>query len=155
MGHKVRLHKAGLGFIPLLERADGNLLLEQRSRARGGETMLTSFALRGKQLASALNRDVKVFMPLQGFYQGRKKGDESFGTDAVGGVPGQKERVLGFRSILARAGALRCGLPLFLMIEEPHRVLTIVSSRCRKSIEQLALLLDSRCLTILRDHNLK
>ena len=53
------------------------------------------------------------------------------------------------------AGVLRCGLPHFRMVEEPHRVLAIVSRRCRKGIEQLALPLDSRCLAILRDHLLK
>ncbi len=40
-------------------------------------------------------------MPLQRFYQGREKGDEPFGTNPVGGVPGQKQRVLDDRSILA------------------------------------------------------
>jgi len=41
-------------------------------------------------------------MPLQRFYQGREKGDEAFGTDPVGGVPGQKQRVLDVRSIRAK-----------------------------------------------------
>jgi hypothetical protein len=41
--------KAGSGLIPLLEGADGDLLLEQRSRSRGGEATLTLFALRGQQ----------------------------------------------------------------------------------------------------------
>ncbi len=40
---------AGSGLIPLLEGADGDLLLEQRSRSRGGEATLTLFALRGHQ----------------------------------------------------------------------------------------------------------
>ena len=46
MGHQVRFQKAGLGFLPLLECTDGNLLLEQRSRSRGGKAVLTQFALR-------------------------------------------------------------------------------------------------------------
>ena len=33
-------------------------------------------------------------MSLQCFYQGREKGDKAFGTDPVGGVPGQKQRML-------------------------------------------------------------
>ena len=47
MSRQIRFHKAGLGLIPLLEGADGNLLLEERSRSSRGETMLTKFALRG------------------------------------------------------------------------------------------------------------
>ncbi|HEX6110269.1 MAG TPA: hypothetical protein VFZ02_12725 [Ktedonobacteraceae bacterium] len=65
MGHEIRYQKAGSGLIPLLEGADRNLLLQQRSRSCGGEVALTQFALRtleaircrsahGKQLASAL-----------------------------------------------------------------------------------------------------
>ena len=41
------------------------------------------------------------------------------------------------------------------MVEEPHGVLAMVSSRCPKGIKQLALLLDRRCLAVLRDHLLK
>ncbi len=36
MGHQIRFQKAGLDLIPLLERADRNLLLQQRSRYRVG-----------------------------------------------------------------------------------------------------------------------
>jgi hypothetical protein len=52
----------------------------------------------GKQLPSALLRDVEMLMPLQRFYQGREKGNESFGTNPVGCIPDQEERVLDFRS---------------------------------------------------------
>src|SRR5205085_3597004 len=52
VGHQVCFQKAGSGLLPLLEGADGNLLLEQRSRSRRGEAMLTSFALRGQQAVS-------------------------------------------------------------------------------------------------------
>jgi hypothetical protein len=41
-------------------------------------------------------------MSLKRLHQGREKGDEPFGADPVGGVPGQKERVLDVRSILAQ-----------------------------------------------------
>jgi hypothetical protein len=50
---------------------------------------------------------------------------------------------------------LRGGLHLFCMVEEPHRVRAIVAGRGCKGIKQLALLLDRRCLTILREHVLK
>ncbi|SRR6266568_1994015 len=46
MGHQVRFQKTGSGLLPLLEGADRDLLLQKRSRSRGGEAMLTSFALR-------------------------------------------------------------------------------------------------------------
>ena len=41
MGHQIRFQKAGSGLIPLLECADRDLLLQQRSRSRCGETALT------------------------------------------------------------------------------------------------------------------
>jgi hypothetical protein len=40
-----RFQKAGLGLIPLLECADGNLLLEQRSSSSRGEATSAHFAL--------------------------------------------------------------------------------------------------------------
>jgi hypothetical protein len=105
MSHQVCLQKARLRFIPVLERADRNLLLQQRSCSRGGEAALTQFALgtqepirrrwaHGEQLAAALLCEVKVLMPFQRFYQGREKRHEPFGADAVGGVPDQEERML-------------------------------------------------------------
>jgi len=139
MSHQVRLQKAGLGLIPLLERADGNLLLEQRSRSCGGNATLTQCALRTqeavrcrcahrKELAAALLCDVEMLMPLQHFYQGGEKGDEPFGADAVGGVPSQEENMLDFWPIPRWAWTLKRLLHLFSMVEEPPRVFTIVSS---------------------------
>jgi hypothetical protein len=119
-----RFQKAGSGLLPLLERADRNLLLEQSSRSRGGNAAQTQLALgppqsvscrcaHGKQLASAFFCEVEMLMPLQGFDKGVKKRDEAFGADAVGGMPDQKQRVLDFRSILSRTWALKCLLYFF------------------------------------------
>jgi hypothetical protein len=96
-----------------------------------------------------------MLMPLQGFDQRGEKGHEAFRTNPVGSVPNQEERVLDFWPVMAWARTVRDGLSSLCMVEEPHRVLAIVSSRCGKGIEQLALLLDGRCLAILRDHVLK
>ena len=76
-----------------------------------------------------------MLMPLQRFNESGEKGDESFGADAVGGIPHQEERVLDFWPVVARMLALRRGVHLFRMVEEPHGVLAIVSSRCRKGIK--------------------
>ena len=75
-------------------------------------------------------------MPLQRFNEDGEKRDESFGTDTVGDVPGQKQRVLDFRPILARTGALQCLPHLFCIVEEPPGVGTMVPSRCNKGIQQ-------------------
>ena len=72
--------------------------------------------------------------------------------DTVGGMPGQEQRVLGFRSIMAWPDVLRCGVLRFRMVKEPHGVLAIVAGRFCKGIQQFALPLDRRCLAILRDH---
>ena len=48
-----------------------------------------------------------MLMPLQGFDKVGKKRDEAFGTDAVGGVPEQEQRVLDIRPLMAGTGALR------------------------------------------------
>jgi hypothetical protein len=147
MSHQIRFHKAGLGLIPLLEGADGNLLLEERSRSSRGETTLTKFALRGQQvirgccahgeqLAAALFCELEVLMPLQGFDECGEKGHESFGTDPVSCVPDQEQRVFDLWPILSRTRALKCLLHLFCMVEEPPRVCTMVSSRCNEGIQQ-------------------
>jgi hypothetical protein len=75
--------------------------------------------------------------------------------DAVGGMPDQEQCVLDLRPVMASARVLRGALPHLRMVEEPHRVFAIVAGRCCEGIEQLALLLDGRCLAILRDHLLK
>ena len=79
-------------------------------------------------------------MPLQRFYQGREKRDEPFGTDPVGGVPSQKQRVLDLWPILSRTRAVQYLLHLFCMVEEPPGVCPMVSSRCNKGIQQRLLL---------------
>jgi hypothetical protein len=146
VGYQICFEKAGSGLIPLLEGADGDLLLEQGPCSRCGEAPLASFTLRtqqtircsgahAKELVTALIRDLKVLMPLQRFKQGRKKGDEPFSADAIGSVPGQEQRVLDLRSISAQTGALRCMLHLLGVVEEPHCILAIVSSRSSKCIK--------------------
>ena len=90
----------------------------------------------GKQLSSALFRDLEVFMPLQRFKEDGEKRDKPFGADAVGGVPHQEQRVLDVWPILSRTRALQCLLHLFCMVEEPPGVSTMVPSRCHKGIQQ-------------------
>jgi hypothetical protein len=74
MSHEISFQKAGSGLLPLPEGADRDLLLEQRSRSRGGEAALTHLSLgtqqaircgsaHGKQLAATLLREVEVLMP--------------------------------------------------------------------------------------------
>jgi len=60
MGHQIRFQKAEFGLMPLFERADGNLLLEQRSRSRRREAMLTSFALRTEEAIRLLLHSLKA-----------------------------------------------------------------------------------------------
>ncbi len=78
MSHEIRFQKAGLGLLPLLERANRDLLLQQRSRSRGGEAALTHPSLgtqeaiscrcaHGKELASTVLCEVKMLMPFQCF----------------------------------------------------------------------------------------
>ena len=73
-------------------------------------------------------------MPFQRFDERGVKRDEAFSAYAVGGLPDQEQHVLDVWPILARTVTLRCMLYLLCMVEEPHRVLAIVSSRCRKGI---------------------
>ncbi len=98
MSNQICFQKAGSGLIPLLEGADGNLLLQQRSSSCRRDAASTQFAPRGeppirrcrahgKQLFPALLCDLEVLMPFQRFKECGEKGNESFGADAVGGVP--------------------------------------------------------------------
>ena len=74
MGHEIHFKKAGLGLIPLLERADRNLLLQERSRSCSGDAAQTQFALgteeairrrctHGEQLVSTRFCKVEMLMP--------------------------------------------------------------------------------------------
>ena len=106
-------------------------------------------------MAAALIREVEMLMPLQRFDQRGEKRDEPFSADPVGSVPDQEQGVLDFWPVMAWARVLRGGLLHFRMVEEPHRVFAIVARRCHKGIQQFALLLDRRCLAVLREHMLK
>ena len=70
-----------------------------------------------------------MLMVLQRLYQGREIWD-----DPVGDMPDKEQRVLDVWPVMARA--LRCGLPLFRMVEEPHHVSTNISGGCYKGIKQ-------------------
>jgi len=76
MGHQIHLQKARSSLLPLLEGADGNLLLQQRSDSSRGEATLTSFTLETQhtircryahreQLPAALLHQLEMLMPLQ------------------------------------------------------------------------------------------
>ena len=54
----------------------------------------------------ALLRNVEVLMLLQRVNEYGEKGDEAFGADAVGGIPGQEERVLDLKNPLTRIDKL-------------------------------------------------
>jgi hypothetical protein len=86
-------------------------------------------------LAAALLREVEMLMLLQRFDERGEKGDELFGINPVGCVLYLEQRMLDFWSVLSRAWALRRVLHLFCMVEEPYRVLAIVSSGCGKCIK--------------------
>ena len=70
-----------------------------------GQQAIRSRRAHGKQLASALLCQVEVLIPLQCFNERGEKGDEAFGADAVGGLPGQEQRVL---DVWSRLGSHAC-----------------------------------------------
>ena len=147
MGHQIRFQKTGSGLLPLLEGTDRNLLLEQRSRSRGGEAALTQLAqgtqeairrrcAHAEQLAAALLGEVEMLMSLQRFDERGQKRHEAFGADAIGRVPDQEKRVLDFWSILAMAWPLKRLLHLFCMVEQPPGVFPHIAGGCDKDIQQ-------------------
>src|SRR5258706_8966749 len=88
-------------------------------------------------------------MSLQRVKNAGQKGDESFGTDAVGSVPGQKQRVLDFPSILARTCVRWYVQHVLGMIEQPHSIAAMIAGGLYKGIQQHTFL-GRRGLTILR-----
>src|SRR6266516_5329346 len=75
MGHQIRFQETGPGILPLLERADGDLLFEQRSGLGGAQSTRSRCPVsvqdaigggraHGEQLASVLLAQVQVSMPL-------------------------------------------------------------------------------------------
>jgi hypothetical protein len=74
MGHQIGFHEAGCGFIPLVTRANGDLLFEERSRSGGRDAMPLLFALRlenpvcgslphREELGAALLAQLEMSMP--------------------------------------------------------------------------------------------
>jgi hypothetical protein len=142
MGNQIGFQKAGLGFIPLLEGTDGDLLFEQGSRTCGGDAMRALSSMRTQEaisrgsahreeLATTSIGQVKVPMPLQGLDQGRQKRYEPLGTDLVGRLPREIQSLLDFWSKRSLSPTARRLLDLLWMVEQPHRITTCVS--CRSS----------------------
>ena len=71
-----------------------------------------------------------MLLPLKRFDQRGEKGNEAFGTDPIGSMPDQEQRVLDFWSVMPWARALVGGLLHMCMVEEPHGVLAIVARHC-------------------------
>ena len=61
-------------------------------------------------MAAALIREVEMLLPLKRFDQRGEKGNEAFGTDPIGSMPDQEQRVLDFWSVMPWARALVGGL---------------------------------------------
>ena len=74
-------------------------------------------------------------MPLQRFNEYGEKGDEAFGADAVGGIPGQEERVLDVRSIPAKMCVPMRLLHLRGIVEEPPGVFRHITGGSDKSLQ--------------------
>ena len=73
-------------------------------------------------------------MPFQCFYQGREKGNEPLGADAVSGMPDQEQRVLDLWSIAAQMEAPMPLLHLFGMVEQPPRIFAHIAGGCDKGL---------------------
>ncbi len=50
MGHQIRFEKSGLRLLPILERADQDLVFQQGSRSCGGDAARTRFSLRTEEV---------------------------------------------------------------------------------------------------------
>src|SRR3954447_6710956 len=96
MSHQIGFQKAGMGLIPLLERANGNLLLEQCASARRRKTTLpvcsrsTQKAVCGcgthkEESAATGVHEVEVSLSFQCLDEGRKKRHAPFGLDLLPG----------------------------------------------------------------------
>jgi hypothetical protein len=107
MGDQICFEKPGPRLIPVLKGANRYLVFQERTSACRRKTAPTqsSFALvrqqairccrtQAEQLVPARFSDVQMFMPLQRFDQCREKRHEPLGTDAIGRVPCQEQRVL-------------------------------------------------------------
>src|ERR1019366_1202834 len=139
MNDHIRFQKTGLPLIPLLEGANGDLLLEQGSGAGRRKTTLTMHArptqetisscgTHREELAATGIGQVKMSMPLQCLDMSRKIRYEPFRTNLIGVLPHEKQSVLDLGSERSLSSTTRRKLHLLWMIEQPHRIPTSVAS---------------------------
>jgi hypothetical protein len=123
MSNHIRFQKTGLRFIPLLEGANGDLLLEQGSGMCRGKTTLAMHArptqetigsggTHREELAATGIGQVKVSMPLQRLKVSREIRHEPFGTDLIGVLPHEKQSPLDVWSERSLSPTLRRWLHL-------------------------------------------
>ena len=148
MGNQVSLHKAGLGPIPLLESANGNLLFEQGTSPCRGDAMemvysrctqkpISSCRTQRKQLLFALLGQMEIPMPLQRIEQGGQEGDQAFSTFAIIRIPCLHERVHDLGSITRLTWMPNDWLENVLaMIQEPAGVGAVIPCRLGKFIQK-------------------
>ncbi len=79
-------------------------------------------------------------MTLQGIDQGGQKGNQSFGTDAIGGVPCQEQGLLDLWSVVGCSWALECVLHLRRMVEGLNGIFSSIAGDGDEHIEQESLL---------------
>jgi len=110
--------KPGYRLIPLLERTDRDLLLEQCSRTCGGEAVPTRCAANASLPSAVAALMESSWLPhssekwrcsclSSASMSVGRKGDKAFGADAVSGMPDQEKCVLDQRSNMMQAGVLR------------------------------------------------
>jgi hypothetical protein len=123
MSDHIRFQKTGLRLIPLLEGANGDLLLEQGSSTSRRKATLTLYArptqktiggggTHRKKLAATGIGQVKMSMPLQCLDMSRKIGHEPFRTDLIGVLPHEKQSTLDLGSESSLSPTLRRWLHL-------------------------------------------
>src|SRR5450755_78068 len=109
MSDHIHFQKTGLRLIPLLEGANGDLLLEQGSGTHRRKTTLTMGArptqetiggdsTHPEELPTTGIGQVKMSMPLQRFQMSCEIGHEPFRTNLIGVLPDEKQSTLDFWS---------------------------------------------------------
>lgn len=157
MGHEIGFHKTRLEILPIGEGPDRNLVFEQSAGPCPPPASLASLAHLIEQSVDCGRADPQELLshgvsqaemakPFQHGDELRQKGDESFGAEAVGGLPDHDQRLLDRLCVVALAARRFSGCALRALgslLQERDRVLAVVIGGGNKFVEDAWFVLAS------------
>ena len=102
----------------------------------GAQEALCRGHTHGEQLAALFFRELQASLSFQQGHQAGQERQEPFGTHVVGRLPGQKEGLLHFLTVLGQTAALNGRLVILPVVEQLDGILAGIARPFHKRIQQ-------------------